>query len=69
MLTDILPTGFHGAVMAGVKAGSVVYIAGAGPVGLACASSCQLLGAAIVIVGDLNEERLAPEVLVVKPSI
>jgi glutathione-independent formaldehyde dehydrogenase len=45
--------------MAGVKAGSVVYIAGAGPVGLACASSCQLLGAAIVIVGDLNEERLA----------
>jgi glutathione-independent formaldehyde dehydrogenase len=36
MLTDILPTGFHGAVMAGVKAGSVVYIAGAGPVGLAC---------------------------------
>jgi glutathione-independent formaldehyde dehydrogenase len=44
--------------MAGVKPGSVVYIAGAGPVGLACASSCQLLGAAIVIVGDLNE-RLA----------
>jgi glutathione-independent formaldehyde dehydrogenase len=41
-----------------VKPGSVVYIAGAGPVGLACASSCQL-GAAIVIVGDLNEERLA----------
>jgi glutathione-independent formaldehyde dehydrogenase len=41
--------------MAGVKPGSVVYIAGAGPVGLACASSCQLLGAAIVIVGDLNE--------------
>jgi alanine dehydrogenase len=40
------------------EAGSVVYIAGAG-VGLACASSCQLLGAAIVIVGDLNEERLA----------
>jgi glutathione-independent formaldehyde dehydrogenase len=31
--------------MAGVKPGSVVYIA-AGPVGLACASSCQLLGAA-----------------------
>lgn len=25
MLTDILPTGFHGAVMAGVTAGSVVY--------------------------------------------
>jgi glutathione-independent formaldehyde dehydrogenase len=59
MLTDIFPTGFHGAVMAGVTAGSVVYIAGAGPVGLACASSCQLLGAAVVIVGDMNKARLA----------
>jgi len=39
--------------------GSTVYIAGAGPVGLACASSCHLLGAACVIVGDLNKERLA----------
>jgi glutathione-independent formaldehyde dehydrogenase len=53
--------------MAGVKPGSVVYIAGAGPVGLACASSCQLLGAAIVIVGDLMKNvLLTPEVLVVK---
>lgn len=59
MLTDIFPTGFHGAVMAGVTAGSVVYIAGAGPVGLACAASCHLLGAAVVIVGDMNKIRLA----------
>lgn len=59
MLSDILPTGFHGAVMAGVTVGSVVYIAGAGPVGLACAASCHLLGAAVVIVGDMNEARLA----------
>lgn len=58
-LSDILPTGFHGAVSAGVGAGSIVYVAGAGPVGLACAASCQLLGAACVIVGDLNPERLA----------
>lgn len=58
MLSDILPTGFHGAVTAGVTAGSVVYIAGAGPVGLACAASCHLLGAAVVIVGDMIEERL-----------
>jgi threonine dehydrogenase-like Zn-dependent dehydrogenase len=35
------------------------YIAGAGPVGLAAAVSAQLLGAAVVIVADLNEERLA----------
>ena len=31
MLSDIFPTGFHGAVTAGVKPGSTVYIAGAGP--------------------------------------
>ena len=58
MLSDIFPTGFHGAVTAGVTAGSTVYVAGAGPVGLAAAASAQLLGAAVVIVGDLNAERL-----------
>ena len=59
LLSDIFPTGFHGAVKAGVGPGSTVYVAGAGPVGLACAASCQLLGAAVVIVGDLIDERLA----------
>src|SRR6201998_2742831 len=39
MLSDILPTGFHGAVNAGVGVGSTVYVAGAGPVGLAAAGS------------------------------
>jgi glutathione-independent formaldehyde dehydrogenase len=59
MLSDIFPTGYHGAVTAGVGPGSVVYVAGAGPVGLACAASCHLLGAAVVIVGDMIPERLA----------
>ena len=36
-LSDILPTGYHGAVTAGVKPGATVYIAGAGPVGMAAA--------------------------------
>lgn len=58
LLSDIFPTGYHGAVTAGVTTGSVVYVAGAGPVGLACAASCQLLGAACVIVGDMIPERL-----------
>ncbi|MFT7171642.1 MAG: glutathione-independent formaldehyde dehydrogenase [Paracoccaceae bacterium] len=58
-LSDILPTGYHGAVNAGVQPGSTVYVAGAGPVGLACAASAHLLGAAVVIVGDMNERRLA----------
>ncbi len=59
LLSDIFPTGYHGAVTAGVTTGSIVYVAGGGPVGLASAASCHLLGAACVIVGDLIPERLA----------
>jgi glutathione-independent formaldehyde dehydrogenase len=59
MLSDIFPTGFHGAYTAGVRSGSTVYIAGGGPVGLAAAHSAQLLGASVVFVGDLIPERLA----------
>jgi glutathione-independent formaldehyde dehydrogenase len=58
MLSDIFPTGYHGAYTAGVTSGSTVYIAGAGPVGLAAAHAAQFLGAAVVIVGDLIPERL-----------
>jgi glutathione-independent formaldehyde dehydrogenase len=58
MLSDIFPTGYHGAYTAGATTGSTVYVAGAGPVGLAAAHSAQLLGASVVIVGDLNAERL-----------
>src|SRR5438552_11140269 len=59
MLSDIFPTGYHGAFTAGVTTGSTVYIAGGGPVGLASAAAAQLLGAAVVIVGDMNKERVA----------
>jgi glutathione-independent formaldehyde dehydrogenase len=58
MLSDIFPTGYHGCVTAGVGSGSTVYVAGAGPVGLAAAHAAQFLGAAVVIVGDMNAERL-----------
>ena len=58
LLSDIFPTGYHGAVTAGVGPGTTVYVAGAGPVGLACAAACHLLGAAVVIVGDMIPERL-----------
>jgi glutathione-independent formaldehyde dehydrogenase len=58
MLSDILPTGFHGATTAGVGVGSTVYVAGAGPVGLAAAASAHILGAAIVMIGDMNPARL-----------
>jgi glutathione-independent formaldehyde dehydrogenase len=59
MLSDIFPTGYHGAYTAGVFTGSTVYVAGPGPVGLACATACFLLGAAVVIVGGHRAERLA----------
>ena len=58
-LTDILPTGYHGCVSAGVTTGSTVLVAGAGPVGLAAAASALLLGAAVVMVMDFSRERLA----------
>src|ERR1700674_1688924 len=57
MLSDIFPTGYHGAVTAGVTTGSIVYVAGAGPVGLASAASCHLLCAAVLRGGDLMPER------------
>jgi glutathione-independent formaldehyde dehydrogenase len=59
LLSDIFPTGYHGAVTAGVGPGMIAYVAGAGPVGLACAAACQLLGAAVVIVGDMIPQRLS----------
>ncbi|HEV7978026.1 formaldehyde dehydrogenase, glutathione-independent [Amycolatopsis sp.] len=59
MLSDIFPTGYHGAYTAGVTTGSTVYVAGAGPVGLAAAYSSLLLGASVVVVGDMNADRLA----------
>src|ERR1700719_4546515 len=57
-LSDILPTGYHGCVSAGVTTGSTVLISGAGPVGLAAASAAFLLGAAVVIVADFIGQGL-----------
>lgn len=78
MLSDILPTGFHGAVSAGVGVGSIVYIAGAGPVGLAAAASAQILGAALVTslwkaqsvlrTGFIRTRRQPPEILFFRKS-
>jgi glutathione-independent formaldehyde dehydrogenase len=58
MLSDSFCTSYHGAVAAKVGPGDIVYVAGAGPIGLGCAKACQLLGAAMVIVGDTNPDRL-----------
>ena len=58
LLSDILPTGYHGCIEAGVRTGSTVYIAGAGPVGRCAAASARLLGASCIIVADRNSARL-----------
>jgi len=58
-LADVFPTGYHGAFVAGVKTGDTVYIAGAGPIGIACAASCFMLGASAVVIADPKADRLA----------
>lgn len=58
MLSDILPTGWHAAELAQVKPGDSVVIYGAGPVGLMAALSCQVKGAAKVMIVDHQVDRL-----------
>jgi len=58
LLSDVFPTAMNGAVQAGVKVGSYVYIAGCGPIGIAAAASSFLLGAAAVVMGDIRANRL-----------
>lgn len=58
MLSDIFPTGYHGAVLAGVAPGDSVAVFGAGPVGLLAAYSSVLRGAASVYVVDKEKDRL-----------
>jgi threonine dehydrogenase-like Zn-dependent dehydrogenase len=59
MLSDILPTGYHATVLAGVEPGDSVVIYGAGPVGLMAAMSAQIKGASKVMVVDTHRDRLA----------
>ena len=58
MLSDIFPTGYHGAELAGVTPGDTVAVFGAGPVGLLAAHSSYLRGAARVFVADYQSDRL-----------
>jgi threonine dehydrogenase-like Zn-dependent dehydrogenase len=58
MLTDVLPTGYQAAEMAGIKKGDTVVVFGAGPVGIMAARCAWLFGATRVIVIDHIEYRL-----------
>jgi threonine dehydrogenase-like Zn-dependent dehydrogenase len=58
LLTDVVPTGYQAAEMAGIKTGDTVVIFGAGPVGIMAAKCAWLFGAGRVIVIDHLEYRL-----------
>jgi|SRR6185369_912672 len=59
MLSDILPTGFECGVLNGqVKPGDTVAIVGAGPVGLAALLTAQFYSPAVLIMIDLDDNRL-----------
>ncbi|NTW04827.1 MAG: NAD(P)-dependent alcohol dehydrogenase [Peptococcaceae bacterium] len=45
MLSDMVPTGFHGAELAGVTPGDRVVVIGIGPVGLMAVAGANLMGA------------------------
>lgn len=49
MLSDMIPTGFHGAELAEIKFGEVVLVIGIGPVGLMAVKGSALRGAGRII--------------------
>src|SRR5687768_5100992 len=57
-LSDILPTGYMGAEMCGIKPGDTIAVWGAGPVGQFAIASAYLLGAEKVIAIDRFDYRL-----------
>ncbi|WES98230.1 glutathione-dependent formaldehyde dehydrogenase [Chryseobacterium arthrosphaerae] len=58
LLTDVVPTGYQAAEMAGIQKGDTVVVFGAGPIGIMAAKSAWLFGAGRVIVIDELEYRL-----------
>jgi threonine dehydrogenase-like Zn-dependent dehydrogenase len=58
-LTDVMGTGHHGAVNAGVAPGATVAVIGDGAVGLCAVLACRRLGAERIIVLGHHDDRLA----------
>lgn len=58
-LTDVMSTGHHAAVSAGVGAGSVVAVVGDGAVGLCAVLAARRLGAERIIAIGHHDDRLA----------
>lgn len=58
LLTDVVPTGYQAAEMAGIQPGDTVVVFGAGPIGIMAAKCAWLFGAGRVIIIDHIEYRL-----------
>jgi glutathione-independent formaldehyde dehydrogenase len=58
LLSDVFPTGYHGAAIANVSPGETVAVLGAGPVGLLAAYSSLIIGASKVYVIDKISDRV-----------
>ncbi|HEU5237224.1 MAG TPA: zinc-binding dehydrogenase, partial [Pyrinomonadaceae bacterium] len=58
LLADIASTGFSGAESAGIKIGDAVVVFAQGPIGLCATAGAKLMGAALVIGVDGDQNRL-----------
>src|SRR5580765_4203548 len=59
LLADIASTGFGGAEAASIKIGDAVVVFAQGPIGLCATAGAKLMGAALIIGVDGDENRLA----------
>lgn len=59
LLTDILPTGYVGALRAAIQPGATVAVIGLGPVGIMALQCAALFGPARILAVDQVPERLA----------
>ena len=59
LLTDILPTGYLGALRASIRPGATVAVIGLGPVGIMALQCAALFGPARILAVDQVAERLA----------
>src|SRR5438045_672989 len=58
LLTDVVPTGYQAAEMAGIQTNDTVVVFGAGPIGIMAARCAWLFGAGRVIILDKEDYRL-----------